>query len=224
MSIVQKTDYETAGVDLLIGDLRKPKIEALLRSWLSELQLIENALWQLYVDRRLATAVGRSLAILGAIVGQKNYGWTDDVYRTWIGARIIALRSSGTPEELIAIVLAVTPVGTRVQIQSRYPAALTVHAVGVVDADTGSALGEILQVARSGGVRLLFHWYDTTRPFRYSSDGTRQQANASGYDIGRYSAVSDGRPMAAFQPLTSRHVAFARGRLVFARGPLAFNG
>lgn len=199
MTLEQKTTYEADGAALLIGDFKKPKIEALLKSYLGQAQEVEDALWQLYVDRRLANAVGVQLDVIGKIVGEVRKGRTDAVYRTWLGARILANRSNGRPEELIAIVKAVTPASTTVWVEEEFPAALTVHAVGAVDAETGNALAQLLALAaRSAGVRLLFRWTsESAGAFRFSSAGWggAETYGARGFGGAGLSAVSDGRPM-----------------------------
>jgi len=44
-------EHVVRGVDRMIDRYRKPRTSALLASWLTEVQSVEDALWQLYVER-----------------------------------------------------------------------------------------------------------------------------------------------------------------------------
>lgn len=108
MSITHITDHYERGLARLLGQFKdKPRIAALLQSWLGEVQELENALWDVFINRNLDVATGDLLAKLGALVGQPANGMDDDQYRLFIRARIKANRSNGKARELIAIVLLV---------------------------------------------------------------------------------------------------------------------
>lgn len=91
------------GLALVITQLRgKPAFEAVLSSWLVQVQAVEDALWGLYalaIDNSSAHALDQ----LGAILGQPRPASLGDVpYRKVLHAATIALTSSGTGDELLA--------------------------------------------------------------------------------------------------------------------------
>lgn len=189
---VQITDHEGRGVERLLARTSgKPRLEALFRSWLSAPQSAEDVAWALRSMLLLSTASGRWLDFLGAKVGERRGGRSDEVYRVWIGARVLVNRSSGTAPQLIAIVDAVTPAGTRIHVQDEYPAAITVHAYGPVSHDVGNAIAALLQQAKAAGVRCLFRWHspEASQVFRL---GAVQGATDSGrgLGVGQLAAVS----------------------------------
>ena len=136
----------------------KPRIETLLGIYVDQLQEVEEAFWQLLVERWVDNALGAQLDILGAIVGQKRDGRAEEPFRAMVRARILANRSRGTAEDLIAIVVALldaTASGAvkfeehsgaqaRVLMQTTFP--------DVALADVNA----LLQYAKAGGVRLFF--------------------------------------------------------------------
>jgi hypothetical protein len=71
-------------------------------------QRLEDAAWSLLVDTGLSSASGAVLDRLGSYVGEPRGPFTDDVYRRFIGARILANRSDGTPEAMLAILARLT--------------------------------------------------------------------------------------------------------------------
>lgn len=68
-------------------------------------QELADEVLALIVDRSLLTATGAQLDQYGRLVTEPRLGRDDATYRTAIIARIATNRSSGTPEELIAILL-----------------------------------------------------------------------------------------------------------------------
>lgn len=75
---------------------------------LEEIQAVEDFLYGILQLTRIENATGYWLDRLGRIVGQERLGLTDSEYRRLIEARIIANRSSGLVDELIAIARAAT--------------------------------------------------------------------------------------------------------------------
>ncbi len=67
------------------------------------IQSVEDALQQLYTERRIDTAVATQLDVLGRIVGQPRLGLSDSDYRRHVRARIATNRSNGSAEDIIKI-------------------------------------------------------------------------------------------------------------------------
>lgn len=81
----------------------KPNIEALITDAVTPATDVENALWELFTERTIDTAVGSQLDVIGKIVGQPRNGETDTIYRQRLRARIAANRSHGNAEDLISV-------------------------------------------------------------------------------------------------------------------------
>lgn len=192
MTLAQITDYETRGVALLIERYRKPRISALLKSWLSEAQAVENAFWQLLTKRAISNACGASLDVLGRIVGQPRNGLSDAQYRVWVSARAMVLRSSGRVQDLLAVAQRLVPSST-LRIDEYFPASQILRFAVPFDFAVGMAMARTYASAKAAGVRTFFVWWTTTQPFTFAP-GTDVVSNSPyGFDAGVLAAVSDGQ-------------------------------
>lgn len=81
----------------------KPNLEAFLRSYLEEIQELENAIWFVIFGRMPDYAEGDQLDQLGKIVGRARDGLPDDLFRVYIKAQIRVNQSLGRPLDLIEI-------------------------------------------------------------------------------------------------------------------------
>lgn len=192
-------DHEDRGQNQLIYIYRKDDITALLRAYLAEIQVLEDAMCSLPVEFFLRYASGAQLDILGRIVGQPRGQFKDPAYRAMIGGRIAANRSSGTGEHVIRAIKAaagaVAVGGPNVPIEFRDepPAAFTVSIGEGIDTAAGIELAKLVHAAKGAGVRALLHWKGPGNTFRFSQTGTAIQDSPNGFGNGRLSAVSDGR-------------------------------
>jgi hypothetical protein len=113
-------DHRGAALDRLVEQFRsKPNVDAFISALVRPIQRLEDALCQLLHQRSLPagdeplTAAGEQLNVIGRIVGFRGRdGRTDEDYLRLIQAAILANRSEGTLEELIAITILVTGVET----------------------------------------------------------------------------------------------------------------
>lgn len=135
-------------------------ITLFLRAVLASVQDVENALQQLFRERRIDTAVGEQLDVLGRLVGQKRNGLSDDDYRRYVRARIAANRSNGSYEDLIKVTGLVLD-DDAAYIHVRRAGTATVI-VKVEDILLTMALGDIvltfLKQAVAAGVRLILEF------------------------------------------------------------------
>lgn len=190
MTLEHNLNHEAEGLDALIYDLRKPKLQNLARSYLQQVQAIEDAYWGLYIGTMIRDAVGQALDRLGGLVTQPRENRSDNVYRLWILAKALVLRSSGRPPELLRIARMLLPDDVRVELLEEYPAGLTVRLVGVVPHDAGRALAAMLRAAKASGVRMLVTWTATLTPFRYAAaGGVAEFHSPHGYGVGGYAGV-----------------------------------
>jgi hypothetical protein len=177
VSIERNTQHVAQGLELLIYDVRKPKLSALAASYLGQVQELEDALFFLYLHTMIRDAFGQALDRLGALVTQPRENRTDDVYRTWILARALVLRSS-----------MVLPDTVQVQIAEEYPAGMTITLEGVVDAALGAAVAALLHKAIARGVRTLVRWQTVATPFRFAAAGVPEMDSTHGYGAGGYAS------------------------------------
>ena len=136
------------------------KVQALLSALVGPSQGIEDAQWELLTERGVETAVGIHLDKIGAIVGQRREGLTDAIYRRYIRARIIANRSDGLVEDLIAVVRAViADANAVIVLEQLYPAAVYVRVFEFsMSAEIAAALIKFLLDAVAAGVRILLEF------------------------------------------------------------------
>lgn len=102
--------YERA-MSLLISQFRDFKPDGSLTNFMKlikvladELQELENVNWELKTERWLDSAIGAQLDEIGIILGlPRNPGESDENYRQRLRFQIFINSTSGTPEQLIAI-------------------------------------------------------------------------------------------------------------------------
>ncbi len=157
-----KNDHVTQGLSLLIQQFKgKPRIEAFLTTFLDQIQELEEAFIDLWLIKLLSLASGVHLADIGNLVGQPNSaGLDDDDYRQLVRARILANRSNGDPDTLIAIVRLVFPTGGSVEF-TRLPDASFILELSAEDGTDDYPMAELARIinrARAGGVHGLFQW------------------------------------------------------------------
>jgi hypothetical protein len=132
----------------------KPRVAALMASYLDEIQAIEDATWEVIDARHVNTATGVHLDTLGAIVGVPRFTSSDAIYRNVVRAKIAANRSTGTTDSLINVVRLAGDVASPVQVTHVGPAVVRITLTETVDAAGLAALAFILPKARAAGVRL----------------------------------------------------------------------
>jgi len=186
------TDHVTRGVERLIERYRLPRTSALLASWLTEAQAVEDAFWQLLTERHVAVATGETLDILGRIVGQPRDGRDDATYRLWISARVMVQRSSGTTEEILAIANKLVG-GAEVVMREYYPASFILN-MGGLDVHTGLEIAQLLMLAKAAGVRFMATWSNVAWPsvFTFAPADVPVPDSPLGFDAGRFIFASDG--------------------------------
>lgn len=156
MTLAHDTTVVADGIKLPIYDLRQPLFTALLSTYLTQIQLLEDAAWSVYVGTMLPAAVGDALDMLGELVGQPRQGRTDEVYRLWINARVRLSTSSGTPVDILEIARAVLPATATMDLVEYFPGAFMLDVLGVLDVTTAQQLGVMLHEAKAAGVRIDF--------------------------------------------------------------------
>lgn len=96
-------DHADQAIARLPLELRQPNREAILRARAGQWQVLEVALWDSLVGRYLSVSRDVRLDWWGKLVGESREGLSDDAYRRFIGARILARHSDGTPDYLLRV-------------------------------------------------------------------------------------------------------------------------
>lgn len=171
----KKTTHEAEALDNLIeqfksGHGNQSNLEKLIVTYITQIQELENAWFELIDERTLDTSVGAQLDGIGRIVGEDRLGRNDDDYRQAIRGRIRLNLSRGTAEDIYAIIFAQLGSVVAQITEDSYPAHFEVffpNTIEVVGASVRSgnlepfALShlDVLQVAVDGGA-LQFITFD----------------------------------------------------------------
>jgi hypothetical protein len=132
-------------------------IKRLLRCWISGVQSVEDALTQLALMRRIDTATGAQLDVLGRIVGQRRGGREDATFRRYIRARIRANKSRGTIGDVIkvaALVVGDEDAAIVLRNEGRAAYSLVVDGVPLAFVDSLVVL-DLVRAATAAGVRVI---------------------------------------------------------------------
>jgi hypothetical protein len=157
---VKNTEYTAQGLTRLVTAFRdKPRIAALLASYLDEIQEIENAAFDIYLDRMLrgGTVTDDIANKIGKMVGQNREGFDTPTYLLLITARIAANRSDGKRETLIRIAKLLIP-DTLIFVYQFNPQSLLMIPQGPVPFDPYLIARQFLLPAVAGGEGFMFGW------------------------------------------------------------------
>lgn len=147
-----KNHVELASLRLVQQDKESYNFVKLLSTLTKKLQEIEDALFYLFGRTGIFTASGKTLDMIGEIVGEARRYRSDEDYRTAIVIRIAANNSRGTPEEIIVLVSFFVNINNIRLIETNYTTFfievrtdLSIEEIGI--------LKEIILVARPVGIR-----------------------------------------------------------------------
>lgn len=134
--------------------------EKLLISMTGPAQDVEDAMFDLFVYRAADTAFGDQLDALGNLVGQERGGLSDDDYRRFIRARVMANRSRGNIEDMIRVMnLVINDPAVTIELETQR-GTIVVRLRGII---TSSALAAIVlefaKDSKSGGIRVVLESY-----------------------------------------------------------------
>jgi hypothetical protein len=152
MTLAQVTDHAEQAPELLLEQYReKPRIKALLLSYVRRCQELDDAVWDVIVKRLIDDAENAQLDAIGRIVGEERDGKPDATYRIYIAARIRINRSHGHPGDVIDVIRLIEASAFRYL--EYFPASADIEFTEPPLAAPGHLLA-IAQQARSAGVRL----------------------------------------------------------------------
>ncbi|MBA3841166.1 MAG: hypothetical protein H0X39_00845 [Actinobacteria bacterium] len=161
----------------------KPFIAATLTAYVTPIQALESALWQLLMQRQVGTAVGVQLDALGKLVNQPRDGTTDADYSRYIRARISTNNSKGRYEDLLTIArLVLTDTTLQIRISQEGAATIRMRIVGVITDSTAAILVSFVAAAAAAGVRLVVQWSSVATAAAFKLDA------GPGWDVGNLAA------------------------------------
>lgn len=162
MAYERISDHVDQAERLLIDQYKgKPRLLALLRSYIRRCQETEDAIYNSILQRMIDNAVGVSLDAIGKAVGEARQGREDELYRVFLRARIRINLSHGRAPDIIAVLLLVDTARFRFR---DVLTALTQQATFRIDyheppssSAIGSALAQLVSEARAGGVAAIVY-------------------------------------------------------------------
>lgn len=103
--IVQKLTHVVEGLGRLISQyVGSVHLRGLLGSYLAQIQDLENAAFPVgQILQNISGQSGAQLDLIGKLIALPRGGLSDAQYRVWLQAQLLTLRSSGTPDQLMAI-------------------------------------------------------------------------------------------------------------------------
>ena len=182
---------------LIIQYETKPRVDALLCVYVDQIQLLEDALWQLQTLRTIDLGEGVQLDGIGEIVGQERQGLSDADYRPLLRARVRANRSSGTVPDLIAVACAAldNPPPGSFKVEPLFPASFEIRITDPTPFDP-EILNDLIQDATMAGVRaivIVTYTASAANRFVFADHGVLDNKfeAAAGFGAGEFSTALD---------------------------------
>lgn len=158
------TTHVADGKALLLSQFKdKPKFTGLLAAYLTQVQQLEDAIYDVYALRMIANAgtAGAQLDVIGKIVGQKRGGATDAQYLVYLSARIRTNFSSGTMEDVLRVAALLIPTTLMVREGAK---SVEIETTAVVTpANPYIVWRDFLEHAKSAGTRLSLIYNTATQ-------------------------------------------------------------
>jgi len=171
---IQITDHVDAGLGLLLSQYQeKPRISALLTSYLSRVQELDDVAWDVLISRLLDNATGAQLAVLGKIVGQARIEDDDESYRLRIRTRIRANQSLGHPGDIIEVALLAFDVDPTDLIHTElYPSSSVVETLVPTTPETAEIAHDFFMVAKAIGTSVTTYFSDDAEEYTFAFSDT----------------------------------------------------
>lgn len=155
MTMIHITNFTQQTTDNFTTKMREREdVLNLARAlYAEEFQELEDAIWQLYTLRSIATATGQQLDNIGAKVGLSRNAFSDTDYQRLLYGQILVNRSKTTIPELIALMTLAAPAGSNNRLDEVFPAAIMMRITGqALTPAYVSVLAKFLRESRTGGV------------------------------------------------------------------------
>lgn len=156
-------DHASAAVERLIQQFRKPRMIAFVRALCAPMAALERAFFDILAARVIETSSGDALRQLASLVGQPVLAGLSDVdLRRYVRARILANRSCGLGEDLLAITrLVVNDENTSIQASTARGGTAYIRLENnPTNFDIGTILfRDFLARAVAVGVQVVLEWW-----------------------------------------------------------------
>jgi len=193
-NVTQNNSHTAEAKALLVEQYKgKPKIEALLASWVDELQEVEDVLFDLFDAFLLDNAVGDQLDFIGKMVGELRKNRSDADYRLFIKARIAINRSNGKPEEILSILRIVSDADARYFLREYQIASLRLRIEDAVESVAfANMIHSMASQAKSAAVSLQTQWSLQTLANRFTLSSTNALETSSTQGLANASQTTGG--------------------------------
>lgn len=181
--MMYKTTHEAEALGLLIEQFKdKENMRTLLSAWVSQLQQIETAVFEIVQAFNVADAAGDMLDNIGKIVGELRNGRDDDTYRIHIKVRIRLNVSSGTIPDLAGIFRLLEPT-SEIVVREGFPASLVLEILDAITPAEAAEYGKVMQSAKPAGVgaSVIYALAPPGAAFTFSTDATAASDAARGF-------------------------------------------
>lgn len=131
----------------------KPRAAALLQAFIDRIQAAEDGVWQVLTIRTIDEADTARLDVLGKVVGQPRFDFSDEEYRAVLRAKIRTNRSRGRTDDIIEVVRLASQTEEPVVVHHFPHATMWTVPGEVLTAAARTALLFLLPKARPAGVR-----------------------------------------------------------------------
>jgi hypothetical protein len=172
--------YDRAYVRLLEQYKDKPRFAALLKSYLDQIQELEDATWDVVEAHYVDTADLTRLKVLGRIVGQVYRGELVEDFRVMVRARIRINRSHGKQVDIIEVAQLLLD-GIDLSYEEHYPASILLRVEEEFPAGVSPTLvAELLREAKAAGVGFGMI-YALSPAFKFSATSSPGTPTAVGW-------------------------------------------
>jgi hypothetical protein len=152
MVIEHKLNHVVEGLGKLISQYAgKPNIEAVLTSYLNQIQELEDVLYDLMILRWIDNAEGAQLDGFGQIVDEPRLGKNDTIYKLALKAKRSVIMSQGTPNDILDTGRTLLPV-IDIEIIESYPAYFTLYLSGDFGGVDWFTVKEMISASKPIGV------------------------------------------------------------------------
>lgn len=159
--IDQFTEHESR-VSRFIELLKnRANLDALTKSYLAQIQDIEDALFEVLLKRNLEDAVGVQLQIIGKIVGQPYIASTDERFRLMVRARIAINLSHGHESDITKITRLLLVEGEEFEYHDEPPGQIRIIILDPLISGDIDIIANLIGSADAGGTRMLVQWNKT---------------------------------------------------------------
>lgn len=184
MGITRLTDHAEQALALLLSQYQdKPRLAALLSSYVRRCQELEDATWDVLTLRLIDDAADEQLDAIGRLVGEVRDGKDDATFRLFILTRIRINLSFGHADDVIDVLNLVETADFI--LREFYPATMVVEFLAATTRDATVLIG-LARRAKSAGVRLQLVYSDHViggTAFSFCSGTSAQASTTEGFAL-----------------------------------------